>query len=286
MAHRSCHLEHAGNAVDHGGWFVSDLAPCDPGCAVTGGEEDLIAQSITLKSHRCSMCLFAVGLNCQPLLLPKQVYLKAVSVDAHPCVASGSRKTLFNQSRQESRLEATSQHWMSLQRAAPGDQDRAQTRGPPPASAREDAIDLIDIECPHDCRLLDEVSHRAPTRPPSHIHQGPGRVRARNLISNLDLIRSRHAYAVPTNALDLATGPGRGMTSTMGNCLLQRPSSSAALPWDRTVPSPQESTAASRRPFLVIALWPTANAPRKSGCREPNDIRSVISASLSPNARN
>ena len=97
---RSCDFEHAGDAVHHGGWFVSDLAPCDPRGAVASGDEDLVAQAIALESHRRSMCLFAVRLNCQPLLLPKQIHLEAVPIDAHLHVASRSRKTLFDQSRQ------------------------------------------------------------------------------------------------------------------------------------------------------------------------------------------
>ena len=44
-----------------------------------------------------------------------------------------------------------------------------------------------------------------------------------------------------------------GITSNTGSCLSHNPSSSAALPWDNTAPSPQASAAAIRCPLRVIA---------------------------------
>lgn len=76
-----------------------------------------------------------------------------------------------------------------------------------------------------------------------------------------------------------------GMTWTVGSRLSHRPRSSAALPCESTVPSSQACMAASMRPLLFIVRCPTAKAPRKTCCRYPDAMRSLIASSLNPRAR-
>jgi hypothetical protein len=56
-----------------------------------------------------------------------------------------------------------------------------------------------------------------------------------------------------------------GMTSTTGSRLSHKPSNSAALPCEITVPSPHARQAASIRPCCPMTRCPTAKVPRKSG---------------------
>ena len=163
----SCSFEHASDAADHGGWFIPDLLPGDPGGAVTGGDEDLVAPAVTLERPWRAVRLFAIGLNCEPLLFPEHVHWKnasftmepAMPIDTEPYVGSRGRKTFFNKPWQESRLEPTADYRVWFCRVSPGSQDRAQARGSPPAPTRKDAIDLIDVENSQDRCLLDEASH-------------------------------------------------------------------------------------------------------------------------------
>ncbi len=71
------------------------------------------------------MRLFTVCLNCQPLLLPKQIHLDAIPVDVQLHVAAGNRQSFFDEEGKEPRLEAAANYWAWFRRVSPRSKNRA-----------------------------------------------------------------------------------------------------------------------------------------------------------------
>src|SRR5262245_25749112 len=132
-----------------------------------------------------------------------------MSIDTQLHVRARGRQPFLYEEREEACLEATAHNRSLLSRFSPRNQDPAQARCPATTSQGKDPLDLIDIELPENRCLLDQAPHRAPTRPPSHVHERPGDGRAGNSLADLELVGRWQAHPVRADAIDLAARPIR-----------------------------------------------------------------------------